>query len=125
MLVNGLPGSGKTTLAVQLGGLMDFPVLSKDVVKEVLADVAGPAFSGTELLPALRLTLGNEKADAKRTSKRWFARRCNATRVRMTLAVMRRCNAYTSCVTSPILPVAVRDLGVGGRERRGRTPLQR
>lgn len=47
--MNGLPGSGKTTLAVQLGGLMDLPVLSKDAVKEALADVAGPAFTGPAL----------------------------------------------------------------------------
>jgi len=49
VLVNGLPGSGKTTLAVQLGVLMDLPVLAKDAVKEALADVAGPAFPGPVL----------------------------------------------------------------------------
>ena len=47
--MNGLPGSGKTTLAVQLGRLMNLPVLSKDAVKEALSDVAGPAFTGPAL----------------------------------------------------------------------------
>lgn len=49
VLVNGLPGSGKTTLAVQLGALMGLPVLSKDEFKEALADVVGPAFQGPAL----------------------------------------------------------------------------
>lgn len=49
VLVNGLPGSGKTTLATQLGMLMGLPVLSKDRFKEALADVAGSAFPGSAL----------------------------------------------------------------------------
>jgi len=36
ILVNGLPGSGKTTLARRLGAALDVPVVSKDAVKEAL-----------------------------------------------------------------------------------------
>jgi predicted kinase len=44
ILVNGLPGSGKTTLAVALAQDLRCPVLSKDRFKEALADaVAFPA----------------------------------------------------------------------------------
>lgn len=36
ILVNGLPGSGKTTLAAALGVALGVPVISKDAVKEAL-----------------------------------------------------------------------------------------
>ncbi|BCJ69125.1 AAA family ATPase [Polymorphospora rubra] len=37
VLVNGLPGSGKTTLANQLASAMDVPLICKDVLKEAMA----------------------------------------------------------------------------------------
>lgn len=37
ILVNGLPGSGKTTLATRLAAALPAPLISKDVVKEALA----------------------------------------------------------------------------------------
>ena len=40
ILIKGLPGSGKTTLSRQLGGALSVPVVSKDAVKEMLADIA-------------------------------------------------------------------------------------
>jgi predicted kinase len=36
ILVNGLPGSGKTTLATALGTALGVPVISKDAIKEAL-----------------------------------------------------------------------------------------
>ncbi|GIH18505.1 AAA family ATPase [Rugosimonospora africana] len=36
ILVNGLPGSGKTTLATRLGPALNVPVISKDALKEAL-----------------------------------------------------------------------------------------
>jgi predicted kinase len=36
ILVNGLPGSGKTTLATRLGAALGVPVMSKDAIKEAL-----------------------------------------------------------------------------------------
>ena len=46
---HGLPGSGKSTLAAQLGAALGGLVLSKDTVKEALADAAGPAVDGRVL----------------------------------------------------------------------------
>jgi len=42
ILVNGLPGSGKTTLSATLAGVLGCPLLAKDPIKEALADLAGP-----------------------------------------------------------------------------------
>ena len=41
MVVSGLPGSGKTSLARTLAAALDLPLLSKDVIKEAVADVLG------------------------------------------------------------------------------------
>ncbi|WP_405717452.1 ATP-binding protein [Streptomyces sp. NBC_01537] len=41
VLVNGLPGSGKTSLARTLAGHLTLPLFSKDVIKEAHADVLG------------------------------------------------------------------------------------
>lgn len=39
ILINGLPGSGKSTLGRQLAAALAIPLLSKDVLKELYADV--------------------------------------------------------------------------------------
>jgi glucokinase len=49
ILVNGLPASGKSTLATQLALLLGCPVLSKDVVKESLAELTGGTVPGSTL----------------------------------------------------------------------------
>ncbi|GAB6940466.1 AAA family ATPase [Isoptericola variabilis] len=53
VLVNGLPGSGKTTLAGPLAARLGAPWLGKDAVKEALADAVGPGAAplvGTEVV---------------------------------------------------------------------------
>ncbi|GAB3410392.1 hypothetical protein GCM10027515_30670 [Schumannella luteola] len=39
ILVNGLPGSGKSSLARQLGGILGAPVLAKDALKESFGEL--------------------------------------------------------------------------------------
>jgi predicted kinase len=41
ILVSGSPGSGKTTLALELSATLGFPLISKDVIKETIFDALG------------------------------------------------------------------------------------
>lgn len=50
VLVNGLPASGKTTLATGLATYLSIPLVSKDSIKEMLAD-AYPAVPASSLGP--------------------------------------------------------------------------
>jgi predicted kinase len=49
ILVNGLPASGKSTLGAALAAVLGCPFLSKDAVKEPLADLVGPMIPGRAL----------------------------------------------------------------------------
>ncbi|MGW4533595.1 AAA family ATPase [Nocardia sp. NPDC004340] len=49
VLVNGLPGSGKTTLGAELALNLNASFLSKDIVKEGLAESTGGAVGGAKL----------------------------------------------------------------------------
>lgn len=51
VVVNGLPGSGKSTLAPNLAGELGLPLLSKDIVKETVADVLGVDLQGRPRIP--------------------------------------------------------------------------
>ena len=42
VLVGGVPGSGKTTLARQLAPLLEVPLIAKDAIKEALMTALGP-----------------------------------------------------------------------------------
>ncbi len=55
ILVNGLPGAGKTTLATRLGEALGVPVISKDAIKEALlaaVPAAAPAGLGAIAMEA-------------------------------------------------------------------------
>jgi predicted kinase len=49
IIVNGMPGSGKSTVGAALAEVLGCPFLSKDRIKEPLADVAGPMIGSREL----------------------------------------------------------------------------
>jgi len=49
ILINGLPGCGKTTLSKLLGKEMNIPVVSKDDIKEALADICPGQISSRRL----------------------------------------------------------------------------
>jgi hypothetical protein len=55
VLVNGLPGAGKTTLATALAGAMRVPLVTKDGIKEALADLA--PMVGSRVLGAAAMEL--------------------------------------------------------------------
>ncbi|PJJ73055.1 putative kinase [Diaminobutyricimonas aerilata] len=49
LLINGLPASGKSTLAEDIATRLGWPLLSKDDIKEALADLVGPAVPSSNL----------------------------------------------------------------------------
>jgi len=49
IIVNGMPGSGKSTIGAALAEVLGCPFLSKDRIKEPLADIAGPMIASREL----------------------------------------------------------------------------
>lgn len=64
MLINGLPGAGKTTLAGQIGAAIECTVISKDVIKEAVATAlplpaeAGPLLGAAAMEMAWSLAAG-------------------------------------------------------------------
>ncbi|MFJ4219697.1 AAA family ATPase [Curtobacterium luteum] len=49
VVVNGMPGSGKSTVGAALAEVLGCPFLSKDRIKEPLADIAGPMIASRDL----------------------------------------------------------------------------
>jgi len=49
IIVNGMPGSGKSTIGTALAEVLGCPFLSKDRIKEPLADVVGPMIASRPL----------------------------------------------------------------------------
>lgn len=49
IIVNGMPASGKSTIGSALAEVLGCPFLSKDRIKEPLADIAGPMIPSREL----------------------------------------------------------------------------
>ncbi|QWS33570.1 AAA family ATPase [Curtobacterium aetherium] len=49
IIVNGMPGSGKSTVGAALAEVLGCPFLSKDLIKEPLADLAGPMIAPSAL----------------------------------------------------------------------------
>lgn len=55
VLVNGLPGAGKSTLSRELGPLLGATILIKDAIKEALADAVGLETFSTARLGAVTM----------------------------------------------------------------------
>lgn len=49
IIVNGMPGSGKSTVGAALAEVLGCPFLSKDRIKEPLADIVGPMIASRPL----------------------------------------------------------------------------
>jgi len=49
IIVNGMPGSGKSTIGAALAEVLGCPFLSKDRIKEPLADIVGPMIASRPL----------------------------------------------------------------------------
>ncbi|MFJ4296040.1 AAA family ATPase [Curtobacterium sp. NPDC089689] len=49
IVVNGMPGSGKSTVGAALAEVLGCPFLSRDRIKEPLADLAGPMIASRDL----------------------------------------------------------------------------
>jgi predicted kinase len=58
VIVNGLPGSGKTTLAPRLANALELPLFSKDAMKETIADALGPVPADKRALGVWNRRLG-------------------------------------------------------------------
>lgn len=55
VLINGLPGSGKTTVATSLAAALAAPLVSKDAIKEAVSDVISAAPSGALGMAAMEM----------------------------------------------------------------------
>jgi predicted kinase len=74
VLVNGLPGSGKTTLAVELARALPAPLISKDAIKEAVADAvtAAPADSLGPAVAEMMWTLAAAMSGTVLLESWWF-----------------------------------------------------
>lgn len=68
ILINGLPGAGKRTLSRAVGEELNGPVVSKDTIKETLADIGHGRISSRRPPPLIAFGPRPERAPA-------FARR--------------------------------------------------
>ena len=93
VLVNGIPGAGKTALAAGLASVMSVPVVAKDALKEALADAAPGAANGQlgRIAAELMWTLAAATPGTVLVDSWWFAPRDRAAAV----ADLARCGDAT------------------------------
>jgi predicted kinase len=105
VLVNGIPGSGKTTLVTGVTRVMPVPVIAKDALKEALADAAPGAANGRlgRIAAELMWTLAAATPGTVLLDSWWFAPRDGAAVV----ADLARCGVSTVVEVWCEVPVAV------------------
>ena len=79
VVVNGPPGSGKTTISADLAERLGLPLFAKDAIKEALADHLGvidadESISSTGQPPATGAIVSSfQSSSSVRTSSKWQA----------------------------------------------------